>query len=145
MKSERLFVFMYTYHYTLIYNLTKVGKAMIVGIGIDIVEIRRIEGLLKKNNRFLERTLTKGEIAQYKDLRSERRQIEYVAGRFATKEAFAKARGTGIGQLQFTDIEVLTTERGAPSLKVAGYENMSLHLSISHSEQYAVAQVIIEK
>ncbi|HZW68556.1 MAG TPA: holo-ACP synthase [Pseudogracilibacillus sp.] len=118
---------------------------MIVGIGIDIVEISRIEGLLKKSNRFLERTLTKGEIAQYKDLRSDRRQVEYVAGRFAAKEAFAKARGTGIGQLSFTDIEVLATETGAPSLKVAGYEGMALHLSISHSEEYAVAQVVIEK
>lgn len=136
---------MYTYHYTLIYILTKVGKQMIVGIGIDIVEIARIERLLKKSNRFLERTLTKEEIAQYNNLRSERRKIEYVAGRFATKEAFAKATGTGIGELQFTDIEVLTLDTGAPSLHVAGYETMALHLSISHSEQYAVAQVVIEK
>src|SRR5690625_2036565 len=118
---------------------------MIKGIGIDIVELERISRLVKRNNRFIERTLTKQEIVQYNALRSDRRKTEYLAGRFAAKEAFAKATGTGIGKLQFTDIEVLTTTSGAPSLAVRGYESYHLHVSISHSKHYAVAQVIIEE
>lgn len=118
---------------------------MIKGIGIDIVELERISRLVKRNNRFIERTLTKQEIVQYNALRSDRRKTEYLAGRFAAKEAFAKATGTGIGKLQFTDIEVLTTESGAPALNVNSYEAFRLHISISHSEHYAVAQVIIEQ
>lgn len=117
---------------------------MIKGIGIDIVELERIEGLVKRNNRFIERTLNEKERNQYDALRSERRQIEYIAGRFAAKEAFAKAAGTGIGKLEFIDIEILATESGAPALQVDGYDPFCLHVSISHSEHYAVAQVIIE-
>lgn len=117
---------------------------MIKGIGIDIVELERIERLVKRSNRFVERILTEKERSQCEALPSERRQIEYIAGRFAAKEAFAKATGTGIGKLQFIDIQVLATESGAPTLQVAGYEQVKLFVSISHSEHYAVAQVIIE-
>jgi len=117
---------------------------MIKGIGIDIVEIERIKRLIEKSNRFINRTLTEKEIIQYNELRSNTRKIEYVAGRFAAKEAFAKATGTGIGKLKFTDIEVLAAESGAPLLRVSGYDEAQLHVSISHSESYAVAQVIIE-
>lgn len=118
---------------------------MIQGIGIDIVELKRIERLMMKTDRFIKRTLTEKEGNEYAALRSNRRKVEYLAGRFAAKEAFAKATGTGIGELQFTDIEILTLQSGAPSLYVSGYETNRLHLSISHSEQYAVAQVIIEE
>lgn len=117
---------------------------MIQGIGIDLVELHRIEGLMTKTDRFVKRTLTEKEIAQYESLRSDRRKVEYLAGRFAAKEAFAKATGTGIGELQFTDIEIVTLQSGAPSLFVKGFEPSRLHVSISHSEHYAVAQVIIE-
>lgn len=117
---------------------------MIKGIGIDIVEIERIEQLMKKSDRFIKRTLTTKEIDQYNQLNSHRRQVEYVAGRFAAKEAFAKATGTGIGKLQFVDIEVLTTVSGAPSIRVNDFTADRIYVSISHSEQYAVAQVIIE-
>lgn len=117
---------------------------MIKGIGIDIVELERIERLMKRSDRFIERTLSARERIYYDDLRSERRKVEYVAGRFAAKEAFAKATGTGIGELRFTDIEVLTADTGAPILKVTKYEANTLHVSISHSKHYAVAHVIIE-
>ncbi|HLS24130.1 MAG TPA: holo-ACP synthase [Pseudogracilibacillus sp.] len=119
---------------------------MIKGIGIDIIELERIERLITKKPRFLERILTDKEITQYNSLQSERRKLEYLAGRFAAKEAYAKANGTGIGRsLRFTDIEIVTTSSGAPSLNVKRKENKRYHVSISHSKQYAIAKVIIEE
>ncbi|TQS76419.1 holo-ACP synthase [Ornithinibacillus gellani] len=117
---------------------------MIKGIGIDIIEIDRITESVKKNQRFPSRILTEKEQEQYAICGTEKRQMEFLAGRFAAKEAFAKATGTGIGQLSFQDIEVMPDANGAPTLKVAGYEAHQLFISISHSKAYAVAQVIIE-
>lgn len=116
---------------------------MIKGIGIDIVELERIKRLMNKNNRFIKRILCEKELLEFEQITNERRKIEYVAGRFAAKEAFSKAIGTGIGETSFTDIAVTTKPTGAPVLSVKGYEKQKLFVSISHSEDYAVAQVII--
>lgn len=116
---------------------------MIKGIGIDIVELKRIERLMSKNERFVKRILCEKELAEFKQLSNERRKIEYVAGRFAAKEAFSKAIGTGIGETNFIDIAVLNEPSGAPYLEVNGFEKKQLFVSISHSNDYAVAQVII--
>src|SRR5690625_977819 len=118
---------------------------MIVGIGIDIIELDRIEKSLAKRERFVKRILTTAEEKHYYKLRSDRRKLEFLAGRFAVKEAFAKAAGTGIGKLSFQHIEILPNSNGAPKLKVDGYEDYLLWVSLSHSEKYAIAQVIIEK
>ncbi|WP_181350155.1 holo-ACP synthase [Thalassobacillus sp. CUG 92003] len=117
---------------------------MIKGIGVDVIEIDRINQSIKRNDRFLQRILTEAEQQKAADL-SERRQAEYVAGRFAAKEAFAKAVGTGIGALQFTDIEIITDLNGAPRMTAAGYEDQLIWVSISHSKDVAIAQVIIEE
>ncbi|WP_456276985.1 holo-ACP synthase [Bacillus sp. AK128] len=115
---------------------------MIKGIGIDIIEINRIELLSEKNQKFANRILTENEKAAF-TLLNGRRKNEFLAGRFAAKEAFSKAMGTGIGKgLQFTDIEISQDQLGKPYISkpfVGG-----VHLSISHSKEYAVAQVIIE-
>jgi holo-[acyl-carrier protein] synthase len=117
---------------------------MIKGIGIDIVELERIKRLLSKQPKFLTRILTEKEIAVWEKL-SDRRKVEYAAGRFAAKEAFSKARGTGIGkELNFQDIEILPNELGKPLINAVHTENERVHLSISHSQEYAVANVIIE-
>ncbi|MCT2534957.1 holo-ACP synthase [Aquibacillus koreensis] len=119
---------------------------MIKGIGIDIVELKRIEASMKKSDRFALRILTKVEWQVYEDLNAERRKVEYLAGRFAAKEACSKAFGTGIGsKLSFQDIEITTEKSGAPKLEVIGMKKSKLFVSISHSETYAVAQVIIEE
>lgn len=115
---------------------------MIKGIGIDIIELQRIEQLVKRKARFVERVLTINERKKYEKLNGHR-QIEYIAGRFAAKEAFAKANGTGIGQsLAFLDIEIGNDTTGQPLIirPVVG----RVHLSISHSREFAVAQVVIE-
>jgi|SRR5690625_451401 len=117
---------------------------MIKGIGIDIIELERIKQIMKRQKRFIQRILTPNELEHFSSLPNERRKIEFLAGRFAAKEAFAKASRRGIGALSFQHIEILANKNGAPNIHAQGYETASVHLSISHSEQYAVAQVIIE-
>ncbi len=116
---------------------------MIKGIGLDIIEIERIKRAVQNNSRFVDRILTKKEIEIYQKFSSPKRQIEFLAGRFAVKEAFAKATAQGIGKLSFQHIEVLPNKNGAPTIDVSGYEKEHLLVSITHSKQYAVAQVII--
>lgn len=116
---------------------------MIKGIGIDIIEIDRIEASLGKSGRLAARVLTDSELERYEKLANRRRQTEYLAGRFAAKEACAKALGTGIGKLSFRHIKTTNDENGAPKLMVEGYEHYTFLLSISHSKKYAVAQVVV--
>ena len=112
---------------------------MIQGIGIDIVELNRIEEILKRNPRFVERILTDKERHVVSN-KSAKRKIEFIAGRFAAKEALVKA--SGVKSLSWQDIEILNQEDGKPIL--TGPVDGTIHVSISHSQAYAVAQVIIE-
>jgi holo-[acyl-carrier protein] synthase len=115
---------------------------MITGIGIDIVELKRIAELLERKPQFADRILTAREKERYEKLQL-KRKIEFLAGRFAAKEAFSKAVGTGIGKgLSFIEIEVRQTELGKPYIYKPYAEGV--HLSITHSSEYAFAQVIIE-
>lgn len=118
---------------------------MIKGIGIDIIELERIKQSIKKSERLADRVLTKREKKRYLELPNERRKVEFLAGRFAAKEACAKALGTGIGALSFQHIEILNEASGAPKLQVSGHESDSFLLSISHSQEYAVAQVLVQE
>jgi len=116
---------------------------MIKGIGIDIVEMERVQKVCERQERFSERILAESEIQIYRTL-SGRRKIEFLAGRFAAKEAYAKANGTGFGEeLSFTDIEISVDGKGKPFITKP--KEQGVHLSITHSAQYAVAQVIIEE
>ncbi len=116
---------------------------MIIGIGIDLIELNRIERLLRRQPRFVERVLTERERERNRML-SQKRQVEYVAGRFAAKEAFSKAVGTGISEAySWQDIEVLNEANGQPVLRAN--VDATVHISISHSESYAIAQVILER
>lgn len=85
---------------------------MIKGIGMDLVELDRIQNSMKKNNRFVDRILTHNEKNVFTQLQNDRRKTEFLAGRFAVKEAFAKATGTGIGKLSFQYIEVTVDKNG---------------------------------
>lgn len=117
--------------------------SLIKGIGIDIVEMDRIEQASVKNKRFAARVLTELELDRYEKLSTNKRKVEFLAGRFTAKEAFAKANGTGIGSLSFQHIEVISDEAGKPCLSARGYDSDKLFVSISHSKAYATAQVII--
>lgn len=117
---------------------------MIEGTGIDFLEIKRIKELLSRQSNFPKRIFTEKEYAYFQSL-SENRQIEFLSGRFAAKEAFSKAFGSGIGkELSFLDIEILPNSKNQPILDTKIYPG-NIHLSISHSNEYAVAQVILER
>ena len=117
---------------------------MITGIGLEIVEIERIEKINARGEAFRKKILTEQELTTYETL-STHRQIEFLAGRFAAKEAFSKALGTGIGKsCSWLDIEVRKTESGQPILF---FKQALVHgfISITHTKQYAAAQVVLEK
>lgn len=117
---------------------------MITGIGLDITELDRITDLNRRSEKFHKRILTEAEQRHYQNL-SEYRQIEFLAGRFAAKEAFAKALGTGIGpQCSFQDIAVLPNPKGAPILYFKD-EPIDGFVSITHTRTVAAAQVILQK
>lgn len=113
---------------------------MIVGIGLDLIELSRIEKAIVRNDRFVQRILTPNERKQFDQL-SGKRQIEFLAGRFAAKEAFAKAKGTGIGKLSWHQIEI-ESEDGRPSI-ASHSENEQVYVTITHTKEMAAAQVII--
>lgn len=127
---------------------------MIYGIGTDIVEIDRIADILAKNPEgFIKRILNEHEQQLYKNRASTRSGASYVAKRFAAKEAFAKAIGTGIGKVvSFQDLTVRNNEQGKPYIIVS--EKLRLycinnnikgaHLSLSDEKNQAVAFVVIE-
>ncbi|MFJ8460339.1 holo-ACP synthase [Lysinibacillus xylanilyticus] len=115
---------------------------MIKGIGLDIVEIDRIVKAMMRTNKFKDRILSEKEKVLF-DTHSETRRIEFLAGRFAAKEAFSKALGTGIGEkCKLHDIEILRGEAGNPVLYFKG-ELVNGFVSITHTKEYAAAQVIL--
>jgi holo-[acyl-carrier protein] synthase len=128
---------------------------MIYGVGMDMLEIGRMKKILegKAGSRFIERVLTSAE----RDMAQERkgRLNEFVAGRFAAKEAVVKALGCGIGQIVgFQDMEILPNSSGKPlcilseaALKRLGFtaDSTRIHLSITHSETLAAAYAIVEQ
>lgn len=111
-------------------------------VGTDIIEIDRIRQAVERQPRFPEKVLTAAELELYQAFRQER-QMSFLAGRFSVKEAYAKAMGTGIGRISFTDISILPNEMGAPVL-VSAPLVANVHLSISHSRDYATATVIVD-
>ncbi|MFB9860866.1 holo-ACP synthase [Salinicoccus siamensis] len=114
---------------------------MIRGLGTDIIEIERIKAAEDKGGRLSKRILSEEEMEVYRTLSSEKRRMEYLAGRFAVKEAYSKALGSGIGErITFSDITCLNDEVGKPF--ISGEE--CAHVSISHSNHYATATVILE-
>ncbi|WP_455660796.1 holo-ACP synthase [Pradoshia sp.] len=115
---------------------------MIKGIGLDIVELDRVRDLLARKPKFASRILTPAEMEIFASL-GERRRVEWFAGRFSAKEAFSKAVGTGIGKgLSFQDISIIQEKSGKPI--ILHPFSCEAHLSITHTNQYAAAQVILE-
>ena len=120
---------------------------MITGIGMDIIELDRIRRIVERQPGFIKRILTLTEIEKFTTL-SKERKVEFLAGRFAVKEAYSKAIGTGIGEeVSFQDIEVINDERGKPIIHrlKESLDAITIHVSITHTRQYAAAQVILER
>ena len=116
---------------------------MIVGHGIDIEELASIQNAVEKREGFARRVLTDKEMERFSSLKG-RRQVEYLAGRWSAKEAFSKAMGTGIGKLGFQDLEILNNERGTPYFSKSPFSG-KVWLSISHTDQFVTASVILEE
>lgn len=127
---------------------------MIIGVGVDLVDMRRIERLIERyGNRFIYKIFTKAEQA-YANVSSN--PIAAYANRFAAKEAAVKALGTGMaGGIGWQDIEVLRAPSGAPSLCFHGkaFERLTaslppgymsyIHVSFSDEAPYSTAFVVI--
>jgi holo-[acyl-carrier protein] synthase len=114
---------------------------MILGVGIDIIEVKRIEKLAEKNPRFLQKVFTPSEISYS---HGKRNKHQHLAARFAAKEAFFKALGR---RISWTDIELTNLSSGKPQLTIKSKERISfssIHVSISHLSDYAAAVVILE-
>ncbi|WP_208559608.1 holo-ACP synthase [Marinilactibacillus kalidii] len=116
---------------------------MIVGIGLDIVDISRISEASEKRESFPSRVLTQNELQVYEKLKGTRRD-EFLAGRFSAKEAFSKALGTGIGKVGFHDIEILNSASGKPEITLSPFAG-NAWVTITHTNNVAAAQVILEK
>jgi NAD(P)H-hydrate epimerase len=122
---------------------------MIIGTGVDIVKIARIERILEANrDSFLERIFTDEEIEYIKN---KNYNAQTISGLFAAKEAVSKVLGTGIGKVNWKHIKVYYDEKGKPHVKLNSQGEImdslnidEIHVSISHEKEYAVAFAIGE-
>ena len=124
---------------------------MILGSGIDLIEVDRIESARERHGeRFLKRVLCPAEMAY---CLSHKFPGPFLAARFAAKEAISKAFGTGIGaELSWQDMEIGRKDSGEPYviLHGKGLELLArrgargVHLTLSHTEKYAIAMAILE-
>ncbi len=118
---------------------------MILRTGVDLIEIARIEEVIARHGKhYLERVYTSLELEQCG------KRTESLAGRFAAKEAVAKALGTGIGDVAWKEIEILGDEQNAPTLTLRGAAEkkakelglITWSVSISHSQSHTVAMAV---
>ena len=114
---------------------------MIRGIGTDIISINRIKELTNME-RFARKILSNQELALYQSFVSDVRQVEFLAGRWAAKEAAYKALQSTKITLAYHDVVILNDEHGAPYFEHPVLHH--LHVSISHCREYATAFVIYE-
>ena len=123
----------------------------ILGIGVDIVDNNRLKKLVRKQN-FIKRVFTRNEQLRSYKLKN---KINYFSKRFAAKEAFSKATGSGISKnLHFKDIEIKNNKKGKPliilSKNTSSYlrkkfkvKSFKTNLSLSDEKNYSIAYVII--
>ena len=123
---------------------------MIIGVGIDIIEVERVAEKISKDNGFREKVFSKSEIDFCEEKGATKAQ--HYAARFSAKEAFLKA--TGMGMLlsnELNEIEVIVNGEGKPNINLTGKLSLltkerkwSIHLSLSHVSSMSCAVVVIE-
>ena len=125
---------------------------MICGIGTDIAQVSRFEKWVKQSE-MIERFFNEKERCR-QGAKSEAAKCQHYAARFAAKEAFSKALGTGISGFSLQEVYIVNDENGKPILKVEGaalnilkekFGECRLFVSLSHEKEYATAFVVIEK
>jgi holo-[acyl-carrier protein] synthase len=121
---------------------------MIEGIGVDVVEITRMQKAIDEwGNTFLEKIFTEKELSY---ARARQNSVQHFAGRFAVKEAVAKALTTGWSEgFRWKDVEIENDKSGKPSVKLYGHvadllRKNRVFVSISHSENVVVGFAVIE-
>jgi holo-[acyl-carrier protein] synthase len=123
---------------------------LIYGIGTDIIEVSRVGGLVSKGREFIDKVFTEAEVAYCE---SKHFKHQHYAARFAAKESFMKALGTGWAQgISFDQIEIINDELGKPDIVLSGKAGefvnekgiIKIYLSITHLKDYAVAMVVLE-
>lgn len=123
---------------------------MVFGIGVDITAVKRFEKWVNSPD-MIERFFNEKEIKSGKSLSA---LCQHYAVRFAAKEAFSKALGTGISGFNLKDVYITNDEFGKPIINVQNSaeeilknrcQNYKLHVSLSHEKEYAIAYVIIEE
>ena len=123
----------------------------VLGVGVDVVDIDRMQRTVRRTPRVLQRLFTTGELARCTSRCGDLR-FGGLAARFCAKEALAKALGTGLRGFGWRDVEVVNDELGKPSVRlhgpaaaVAAARGVSaVHLSLSTSESLAIANVVLE-
>ncbi|URJ25018.1 holo-ACP synthase [Candidatus Blochmannia ocreatus (nom. nud.)] len=127
---------------------------MIYGIGIDIVDIKKINHIITySGDKLAKRILSKLEWTIYQNKKKSFR-IRFIAKRFAAKEAITKAFGTGISQgVTFNQIEIFNDQFGKPTINLFAYAELlakklslkKMHITLSDTETYAYALAIFER
>lgn len=122
---------------------------MIIGLGSDIVEVDRIEKIIKRTPSFINGVFTEREIDHFINKTN---KYESAAGIFAAKEAVSKALGSGVRGFGLKDIEITYTELGKPIMKLSEKINnkftlseYKIHVTISHTRNNAISFVVIEE
>lgn len=131
------------------FTVNKTSAILILGIGTDIFEVKRMKSRLEKQPSFIKGIFTDNEIRYCNQFKN---KAQRYAARYAAKEALLKALGTGWRNgISFKDIDIINNELGKPNIKLSGIakkvadklEVTSIHLSISHTDKLANAFVII--
>jgi holo-[acyl-carrier protein] synthase len=122
---------------------------MIYGIGTDLCEVNRIKQSIEKyGEKFVKRVFTQTEI-EYCDLYKDKKYVHYAA-RFAAKEAFSKAIGTGFTEgFKLNEVGIVNEVSGKPNIELFGslkekYSHLKVHISLSHTDDNAHAYLILE-
>lgn len=122
-----------------------------INTGIDLVSIERINDILTKNPRFITRFFGNEEQILFESKSTNEGKVQTIAGNFSAKEAFSKALGTGIVGFSLDEVQVLRNEFGAPYIELNGNAkiiieklNARISVSISHTDEYATAIVLLE-
>ncbi len=123
---------------------------MIIGIGTDMIEVKRIRDVMERDFGFREKIFTGGEISYCDKMKN---KYQYYAARYAAKEAFMKALGTGwrFG-IAFSDIDIYHDELGKPFIRLSGKSQelaakagvSQIHVTLSHLKEIAMSTVLLE-
>jgi holo-[acyl-carrier protein] synthase len=127
--------------------MTPIAASRVIGIGVDAVDVPRFRQTLSRTPSFRQRVFTDDELAP---LAERADPVPSLAARFAAREAVMKAMGVGLGSFDFHDVWVASLHTGQPILRVSGRADElarergigSWHLSLTHTEQLAIAYVV---